>query len=233
MTISAGNVAEKNEVYEFSMLRSTEPSTEPSLENACSNALEWKAMMDSTEVRSFETPAQLEQWLEANHETQIELWVRMFKKDSGTLSVNWNDCVIAALTWGWIDGQRKSLDEVSFLQRLTPRRAKSNWSKKNCEHAERLIAEGRMRPPGLAHVHTARQDGRWEQAYSGSADMVIPEDFLEELRKHPEAERFFATLDRRNLYAIYHRIQTAKRLETRARRIAQMVAQLARGEAFH
>jgi uncharacterized protein YdeI (YjbR/CyaY-like superfamily) len=189
--------------------------------------------MDSTEARPFETPDQLEQWLEANHETQRELWVRMFKKDSGTPSVNWNDCVIAAITWGWIDGQRKSLDEISFLQRLTPRRAKSNWSKKNCEHAERLILEGRMKPPGLAHVHAARQDGRWEQAYSGSADMVIPEVFLEELHKNPEAERFFATLDRRNLYAIYHRIQTAKRPETRARRIAQVVAQLARGEAFH
>jgi uncharacterized protein YdeI (YjbR/CyaY-like superfamily) len=190
-------------------------------------------MMGSTEARSFETPAQLEQWLEANHETQRELWVRMFKKESGTPSVIWNDCVIAALTWGWIDGQRRSLDEVSFLQRLTPRRAKSNWSKKNCEHAERLIAEGRMRPPGLVHVHAARQDGRWEQAYSGSANMVIPEDLLEELRNHPDAERFFSTLDRRNLYAIYHRVQTAKRPETRARRIAQMVAQLARGEAFH
>jgi uncharacterized protein YdeI (YjbR/CyaY-like superfamily) len=189
--------------------------------------------MDSTETLPFETPAQLETWLEANHETQRELWVRMFKKDSGTPSVTWNDCVIAALTWGWIDGQRKSLDEISFLQRLTPRRAKSNWSKKNCEHAERLILEGRMRPSGLAHVHAARQDGRWEQAYSGSADMVIPEDFLEELHKNADAERFFATLDRRNLYAIYHRIQTAKRPETRARRIAQMIAQLARGEALH
>ena len=190
-------------------------------------------LMDSTEARSFETPDQLETWLEANHETGRELWVRIYKKGSRTPSVNWNDCVVAALAWGWIDGQRRSLDEVSFLQRLTPRRPKSNWSKKNCEHAERLIADGLMRPPGLAHVLAARQDGRWGQAYSGSADMVIPEDFLEELRKHPEAERFFATLDRRNLYAIYHHVQTAKRPETRARRIAQMVAQLARGEAFH
>jgi uncharacterized protein YdeI (YjbR/CyaY-like superfamily) len=189
--------------------------------------------MDSIEARPFETPDRLEQWLEANHETQCELWVRIFKKDSGTPSVTWNDCVVAALAWGWIDGQRKSLDEVSFLQRLTPRRPKSNWSKKNCEHAERLILEGRMRPSGLVHVQAARQDGRWEGAYSGSANMVIPEDFLEELRKSPEAEQFFATLDRRNLYAIYHRIQIAKRPETRARRIAQMIVQLSRGEAFH
>jgi uncharacterized protein YdeI (YjbR/CyaY-like superfamily) len=189
--------------------------------------------VDSTQAHPFETPSQLEQWLEANHATQHELWVRIFKKDSGTPSVNWNDCVIAAITWGWIDGQRKSLDEISFLQRLTPRRPRSNWSKKNCEHAERLILEGLMQPSGLVHVQSARQDGRWEQAYSGSADMVIPEDFLEQLHKNPEAERFFAALNRQNLYAIYHRLQTAKRVETRVKRIADMVAQLARGEAFH
>jgi hypothetical protein len=101
-------------------------------------------VMNSTEPRVFETPAQLEIWLEANHEPQRELWVRIFKKDSGSPSVTWNDCVVTALSWGWIDGQRKSLDQVSFLQRLTPRRPKSNWSKRNCEHAERLILEGRM-----------------------------------------------------------------------------------------
>ncbi len=189
--------------------------------------------MDATEALSFETPAQLEGWLEANHETRRELWVRLYKKDSGRPSVTWNDCVVAAITWGWIDGQRRSLDEVSFLQRLTPRRPRSDWSKRNCEHAERLILEGRMRPPGLAHVEAARGDGRWERAYAGSADMVIPADFLEQLQKHPDAERFFATLDRRNRYAVYHRLQTAKRAETRARRIAEMVAQLGRGEAFH
>jgi uncharacterized protein YdeI (YjbR/CyaY-like superfamily) len=189
--------------------------------------------MNATEARSFETPAQLEGWLEENHQTRRELWVRIYKKDSGTPSVTWNDCVVAAITWGWIDGQRRALDEVSFLQRLTPRRPKSDWSKKNCEHAERLILAGRMRPPGLAHVEAARGDGRWERAYAGSADMVIPADFLEELRQHPDAKAFFARLDRKNLYAIYHRLQTAKRAETRARRIAEMLAQLTRGEAFH
>lgn len=119
------------------------------------------------------------------------------------------------------------------LQRLTPRRPKSAWSKKNCEHAERLIAEGRMQLPGLAHVQAARQDGRWEQACCGSADMVIPDDFLEALHRTPAAEPFFATLDRRDLYVIYHRIQTAKRLETRKKRIADMVSQLERGDTFH
>jgi uncharacterized protein YdeI (YjbR/CyaY-like superfamily) len=189
--------------------------------------------MHSHEARSFETRDQLEEWLKSNHETKRELWVRIFKKETGTPSVTWNDCVVAALAWGWIDGQRKSFDEVSFLQRLTPRRAQSNWSKRNREHAERLIAEGRMQPSGLAHVDAARQDGRWEQAYSGSSEMVIPDDFLEELQKNPAAKKFFATLDRRNLFVIYHRLQTAKRLETRKKRIASMLAELARGKAFH
>ncbi len=187
----------------------------------------------STEPRMFEMPHQLEDWLKLNHEAQRELWVRIFKKDSQTPTVTWNDCVVAAIAWGWIDAQRKSLDQFSFLQRLTPRRPRSNWSKRNCEHAERLIAEGRMQPPGLAHVQAARQDGRWERAYFGSADMVIPDDFLEELRRTPAAEQFFLTLDRRNLYVIYHRLQTAKRLETRKKRISDIVSQLACGETFH
>jgi uncharacterized protein YdeI (YjbR/CyaY-like superfamily) len=189
--------------------------------------------MDPTEPRPFKTPAALETWLRANHGTARELWIRIFKKGSGTPSVDWNDCVVAALAWGWIDGQRKSLDDVSFLQRVTPRRPRSGWSKKNCEHAERLIAEGRMQAPGLAQVEAARKDGRWEKAYAGPAAMVIPDDFLAALRKSPAAKRFYATLDRRNLFTIYHRLHTAKRVDTREKRIAAMVAQLARGERFH
>lgn len=185
------------------------------------------------EPRAFKTPADLHEWLEKNHATKSELWVRMFKKDSGKPSVDWNDCVLVALAWGWIDGQRKSLDDVSFLQRLTPRRPKSNWSKKNCELAERLIAERRMQPAGLAHVEAARQDGRWDRAYAGSSQMEIPEDFLEALRKNRAAKKFFDTLDRRNLFAIYHRLHTAKREETRKKRIVDMVARLALGKAFH
>ena len=107
------------------------------------------------------------------------------------------------------------------------------WSKKNCEHAERLIAAGRMQSAGLLQVEAARQDGRWEQAYAGSAEMVIPDDFMIELDKSPAAKAFYATLDRRNLYAIYHRVQTAKRAETRQKKIAAIVAQLALGKRFH
>ena len=182
---------------------------------------------------AFASLRQLEKWLEVNHGTERELWVRIFKKGSGTESVTWDDCVVAAIAWGWIDGQRRSFDEVSFLQRLTPRRAKSNWSRKNTEHAERLIAEERMQPPGLAHVEAARCDGRWEQAYSGSAKMVMPDDFLKELQDNNAAKKMFKTLDRRNQYVIYHRLQTAKRPETRTKRIKVILAYLASGKSFH
>ena len=187
--------------------------------------------MSPSESRSFENPCLLDEWLRANHATKPELWVRVFRKGSGTPSVAWTDCVVAAIAWGWIDGQRKALDDVSFLQRLTPRRSRSGWSKRNRDHAERLIAEGRMRPSGMARVEAARTDGRWASAYSGSADMVMPDDFLEALRTSPAAERRFATLDLGNLYAIYQRVQTARRSETRKKRITDTVAQLARGES--
>lgn len=179
---------------------------------------------------SFETQKQLEKWLKSNHATETELWVRIFKKGTGTPSVTWNDCVLAALTWGWIDGQRRSLDDVSFLQRLTPRRAKSSWSKKNREHAERLIEEGLMQPPGLKLVEAARADGRWENAYSGSAAMIIPDDFLAALEKNPAAKRHFSTLKRTELFTIYLRLHAARRPETRLKRIAELIATLSRGD---
>lgn len=192
-----------------------------------------KDAMNPPEPISFATRNDLEKWLKVNHDKKEELWIRMFKKGSGTPSVDWQDCVIAVLSWGWIDGVRRSFDDVSFIQRFTPRRAKSTWSKKNCEFAEKLIAEGRMQPSGLAHVEAARKDGRWEQAYAGSSEMVIPDDFLTELEKNPAAKKFYTTLNRQNLYAIYHRLMTAKKPETRLRRMAAMITQLAEGKKFH
>ncbi len=182
---------------------------------------------------AFETPAALEAWLERHHQASSGVWVRIFKKGSGTPSVTWEDCVVGAIRFGWIDGHKRALDEVSFLQRLTPRRPKSNWSARNRAHATRLIAEGRMTPAGLAHVEAARADGRWDNAYEGSATMTIPQDFLDALEAEPAAKAFFATLDRKNLFPIYYRLHSAKRAETRARRMAQIIAQLARGERFH
>lgn len=178
---------------------------------------------------AFKSRSQLSLWLKKNHNITTELWVRIFKKDSGTPSVDWEDCVVTAIAWGWIDGQRRALDEDSFLQRLTPRRPKSNWSKKNCQHAERLIAEGQMQTPGMVHVTAAQSDGRWDQAYAGSANMVLPEEFKRALRESPQAERFFGTLNRREIFAIYHALHTAKRPETRSRRIASAIAALAEG----
>lgn len=190
-------------------------------------------MLKATKGTAFATPADLESWLSLHHATAQELWVRVFKKDSGRPSVNWADCVVACIAWGWIDGQRQSLDSQSFLQRLTPRRAKSNWSKKNTEHAERLIAEGRMQPSGLAHVEAARRDGRWGRAYSGSAGMVLPSDFLKVLGKKPKAKAFFDSLSRQNQFAFYLRVATAKSADTRKKRINDLVARLECGEAFH
>jgi uncharacterized protein YdeI (YjbR/CyaY-like superfamily) len=182
---------------------------------------------------AFATREALERWLKRNYDERSELWVRIFKKASGTPSVDWADCVVAALAWGWIDGQKKSLDEVSYLQRLTPRGPRSGWSKKNCQLAEQLIADGKMHAPGMAQVQAARRDGRWEAAYAGSAEMVIPDDFLAALRKNAAAKKFYATLNRRNRYSIYHRLQTAKKPETRTNRIAAIIERLAQGKPFH
>ena len=182
---------------------------------------------------AFECSADLADWLAKNCEANSELWVRIYKAGSGWPSVTWTDCVVEAIRVGWIDGLKQSGDENSYLQRLTPRRAGSNWSAKNRGHADRLIAEGSMTPAGLAHVEAARADGRWETAYEGSATMAIPQDFLVALKALPAAEAFFHTLDRRNLYPIYYRLQTAKRPETRARRMQVILDQLARGERFH
>ncbi len=189
--------------------------------------------MEPTNLRAFADAAALDAWLKEHHQSATELWAHLFKKDSGTPSVDWNDLVIAGLTWGWIDGVRKSVDAKSFVQRMTPRRARSTWSKKNCDHAERLIALGHMQPAGLAHVNAAKADGRWERAYSGSKEMVIPEEFLTALQKNPAAQKFYESLSRANIFAIYHRVVTPKKPETRAKRITAIIEQLARGEKFH
>lgn len=191
-------------------------------------------MADSEEESLvFRDAAELGAWLARHHQASPGIWVRIFKKGSGAPSVTWADCVVESIRFGWIDGHKRALDEASFLQRLTPRKPKSNWSAKNRDHATRLIAEGRMAPAGLAHVEAAKADGRWDGAYEGSAAMTIPQDFLDALESRPAAKAFFATLDRKNLFPIYYRLHTAKRPETRARRMAAILAQLERGERFH
>lgn len=186
--------------------------------------------MSDTAHHTFETPEQLHAWLRQHHASETELWVRIYKKATGKASVTWDDCVVTAIAWGWIDGLRKSLDDISFLQRLTPRRARSNWSQKNVRHAERLIEQGRMQAAGLAHVEAARSDGRWASAYAGATAMVMPEDFLAALQQDPAAHAFYATLKRQHLFTIYHRLQSAKRPETRQKRMAELLVKLGRGE---
>lgn len=176
--------------------------------------------------KSFPNPQALGEWLADNHANAKELWVRIYKSASGKPSVTWADCVIEAIRYGWIDGQKKSLDDSSFLQRLSPRKPGSSWSSKNREHAKKLIREGRMNPAGLAQVEAAQNDGRWEKAYAGSADMEIPQDFLTALNKLPRAKKFFATLNKQNLFSIYYRLHSAKKPETRAKRMTEILATL-------
>lgn len=175
----------------------------------------------------FPDAAAFEAWLEQHGEDTDEVWVRFAKKGSGAATVTYDEALEAALCFGWIDGKALGLDERFYLQRFTPRRKRSIWSKRNTEKAEALIAAGRMRPAGLRQVEAARADGRWEAAYEGSAAAAVPEDFRRELDANAAAAEFFATLKGQNRYAILYRIQTAKRPETRAKRIREFVAMLA------
>ena len=190
-------------------------------------------MIDENQPLAFVNARELSGWLASYHQSRTELWVQIFKIATGRPSVTWTDCVVEAIRFGWIDGPKLPFNNESFLQRLTPRKPKSNWSAKNREHANKLIAEGRMTPGGLAHIEAAKADGRWESAYAGSASMTIPQDFLDALDSMPAAKAFFKTLDRKNLYPIYYRLHTAKRPLTRAKRLTQILAQLDRGERFH
>jgi uncharacterized protein YdeI (YjbR/CyaY-like superfamily) len=184
-------------------------------------------------VMTFASAARWETWLQQNHAASPGVWIRMLKKGSGVGSVDHAGAVEVALCFGWIDGQARPLDDQSWLQKFTPRRSRSIWSKKNTEHAVRLISEGRMRPAGLKEVERAKEDGRWQRAYDSPAASTVPEDFLQELEKSPEAKAFFATLNKTNTYAIYHRIHTAKKPETRERRIRQFVEMLEKGERLY
>jgi uncharacterized protein YdeI (YjbR/CyaY-like superfamily) len=174
-----------------------------------------------------------ETWLAANHTTPTGIWLRLAKKGSGIQSVTYAEALEAALCYGWIDAQKKGESEQAWLQRFTPRRSKSIWSKVNREKAAALIKAGRMRTAGLAEVRRARQDGRWDAAYDSPAAAAVPADLQAALDANGPAQAFFRKLDRANRYAILWRIQTAKKAETRARRIRQFVEMLERHEKIH
>jgi uncharacterized protein YdeI (YjbR/CyaY-like superfamily) len=172
-------------------------------------------------------------WLRKNHSKSSGVWLRFAKKKSGIPSVSYGEALEIALCYGWIDGQKNSYDELWWLQKFTPRGAKSIWSKINRGKAEDLIKKGLMKSAGLQAVERARQDGRWDAAYDSQSGATVPADFQARLNKNVKAKAFFATLDSANRYAILFRIQTAKKTETRARRIEQFIEMLERKEKLH
>ncbi len=176
-------------------------------------------------IMSFTSPKDLGQWLKVNHAIESELWVKIFKKKTGIASVTWDDVVIEMLCYGWIDGIKKSIDDQAYLQRVTPRTARSNWSKRNRQHVERLIIDDRMMEPGLLHVRAAKADGRWENAYVAS-ELKVPEDFLVALESKPEAQQFFETLTKSSHYIIAYGLTSAKKPETRHRRFVKFIDML-------
>ncbi len=185
------------------------------------------------QVIPFASSAEWAAWLEQNHAVSKGIWLQMYKKGSGIASVNYAQALDVALCYGWIDGQLKSIDELSYMQRFTPRRPRSIWSKRNIENIARLAKEGRMKPAGLKEAEAAKADGRWDIAYDGQATMELPSDFLELLSKNKKAFEFYEALNKANKYAIAWRIQTAKRPETREKRIKDILEMLDREEKFH
>ena len=189
--------------------------------------------LDTIPIIEFKTTETFETWLLKNHDNSNGLWLKIFKKDSGIKTITYAQALEVALCYGWIDGQKKAYDEQAWLQKFCPRRAKSIWSKINIGHVERLINEGRMRPAGLKAVEKAKEDGSWERAYDSPNKMTIPEDFLKELNKNKKAEAFFLGLNKTNLFSIGFRLQTAKKQETREKRMKEIIEMLAKGEKFH
>jgi uncharacterized protein YdeI (YjbR/CyaY-like superfamily) len=183
--------------------------------------------------RSFRSAEEFRSWLAKAHGRSSGLLLRIYRKSSGVPSVTYAEALDQALCFGWIDGQKLPLDASSWVQKFTPRRTRSGWSKGNVAHVDRLIREGRMTPAGLKEVDAAKADGRWAAAYDSPANATPPREFLEELARNARAKQFYSTLNRANLYAIAYRLQTAKRAETRVRRMKLIIEMLARGEKFH
>lgn len=191
-------------------------------------------MVEPDEHLTFAIPADWGAWLAAHHNTATEVWITYWKKGTGQPSIDWQQAVVEALCWGWIDGIRKTVDDQRFKQRFTPRKKGSIWSKINRDHAERLIAEGRMQAMGLRAVQVAQANGQWDKAYSGGmAGMETPAELLAALEQTPAAKAVWEVLDAKNRYAICHRLMAVKRVETRARKAGEFVAMLLRGEKLY
>jgi uncharacterized protein YdeI (YjbR/CyaY-like superfamily) len=190
-------------------------------------------MADELPIHLFPEPDDLESWLEENHGSSEGVWLKIAKKGAQERSVNYAEALELVLCFGWIDSQKRGLDETHFLQRFTPRRPRGRWSKINREKAEALIAAGRVRPAGMAEIEAAKADGRWEAAYEGQRSAKVPPDLQRELDGNPAAAEFFASLDSANRYAIVYRLEEAKKPETRERRLRKFLAMLERGEKVH
>jgi uncharacterized protein YdeI (YjbR/CyaY-like superfamily) len=181
----------------------------------------------------FKSSADFRSWLEENHAESQGIWLRIFKKDSGEKSLSYAEALDQALCYGWIDGQTKPCDERSWLRKFTPRRSRSGWSKINTQHVERLTKAGVMTRAGLAAVKAAKADGRWKVAYDSPRNARPPEDFLKELAKNKKAKAFFESLNKANVYSIVYRLQTAKKPETREKRMKMILAMMDQGKQFH
>jgi uncharacterized protein YdeI (YjbR/CyaY-like superfamily) len=188
---------------------------------------------DNAPPRRFKSKGEWANWLEKNHRKSSGIWLRLAKKDSGLRSVTYQEALQIALCYGWIDGQKLSENERTWLQRFLPRSAKSIWSKINREKALGLIASKQMKAPGLEAIENAKKDGRWEAAYDPPSKATVPGDFQAALNANARAAAFFETLDRANRYAILWRIQTVKKAETRTRKISQFIAMLEKKEKIH
>ncbi|HYB86983.1 MAG TPA: YdeI/OmpD-associated family protein [Streptosporangiaceae bacterium] len=188
---------------------------------------------DPQPVMVFESTEAWEAWLAAHHADSPGLWLKIAKKGSAGQSISYSDALDVALCYGWIDGQKGRHDDDYWLQRFTPRKPGGNWSKINTERAAALIASSRMRPAGLREIEQAQADGRWERAYQSQSRITVPEDLARALEANPRAREFFATLDGTNRYAVLYRITSAKRPETRAKRIDKFVAMLSEHKKIH
>lgn len=184
-------------------------------------------------VLPFADATAWERWLQENHSDAPGLWLKLAKRASGIASVTYGEAVEVALCFGWIDSQKAGWDELWFLQRFTPRRPRSRWSRSNRDKALQLENEGRLRPAGAREVELARADGRWEAAYAGQASAEVPEDLRRELERDPQARRFFDSLESHNRYSIVYRIEEARRPQTRARRVERFMEMLRAGEKPH
>jgi uncharacterized protein YdeI (YjbR/CyaY-like superfamily) len=183
--------------------------------------------------RAFTSTTAWSEWLAKHHAGADGIWMKIAKAGSTARSIGYSEALDGALAWGWIDGQKRGLDDEWWLQKFTPRRARSMWSKTNRQKAEALIEAGAMQPSGLAEVERAKQDGRWDRAYDSAKTAAVPEDLEAALAANRKAKAFFAKLDAANRYAILYRVQTAKKPETRARRIAEFVRMCAEGRKLH